>query len=274
MGTKQMRKIVFMNNKGGVGKTASISAIGHILSTFGKKVLLVDMDPQANTSQLFGFTENDTEYSLKDMLQGKVYLVSNTVEDILLDANKDIRECIYKTDYENLYLIPSYITLSNVENQLLGNVTLPQQFRLKNQLEKIEEDYDFCLIDCGPSVSLLNVNALAASQEVFIPSKSDKDSRVGIANVIRLMNTVQGYNQELKLKGVFLTQFDERKKICREAKADCKAALGKHFLEELSIPNNTKVEQTGANQRPLYELDRYGKATQKYMELAQWILKH
>lgn len=270
-----MRKITFTNNKGGVGKSASLTAVGHMLAeVWGKKVLLVDMDPQANTSQLFGFTSNDNEYSLKELIDGSIYPVENTVEDILLDADKDIRECIYDTDYKNLSIIPSYITLSNVENQLLGNVTLPQQFRLKQQLQKIEEEYDFCLIDCGPSVSLLNVNALAAAQDVYIPSRCDKDSRVGIANIIRLMKTVQGYNTSLNLKGVFLTHFDERKKICREARVDCKEALGDKFLELFSIPVNTKVEQTGRSQKPLYDLDKHCKATQKYLELTKYIIEN
>lgn len=269
-----MKVIAFLNNKGGVGKTATMTAVSHIFSeVFGKRVLNVDMDPQGNTSQLYGFSGMEGNCSLKELIEEKIYPVSDTVEDLLLDSEKDIRECIYKTDYDNLDIIPSYLTLSEVENRLLGDVTRPQQFRLKGQLEKIKAEYDFCFIDCGPSVSLLNVNALTAADIVYIPSRCDKDSRVGIANVIRLIRAVQGYHPELRLGGVFLTQYDDRKKICREAREDCMGALGEKFLE-IPIPTNTKVEQAASRQTPLYALDPYSKAAQSYLELGEYILKH
>lgn len=269
-----MKVIAFLNNKGGVGKTATMTAVSHIFSeVFEKKVLNVDMDPQGNTSQLYGYSGMEGSYSLQELIEEKIYPVSDTVEDLLLDSEKDIRECIYETDYKNLSIIPSYLTLSEVENRLLGDVTRPQQFRLKVQLEKISKEYDFCFIDCGPSVSLLNVNALTAADVVYIPSRCDKDSRVGIANVIRLVKAVQGYHPKLELGGVFLTQYDDRKKICQEAKEDCKNALKEKFIE-IPIPTNTKVEQAGSRQTPLYALDPYGKATQKYLDLANYILNH
>ena len=152
-----MKVVGFLNNKGGVGKTGSITTLAHMIATeYKRKVLVVDIDPQANTSQLFGFSGDEQEYSLTELLNGRVYPVENTVEDILLDSEKDIRDCIYETEYENLFIVPSYITLSSVENQLLGNVTMPQQFRLKKQLDKVKDEFDLCMIDCGPSVSLLN----------------------------------------------------------------------------------------------------------------------
>lgn len=130
------------------------------------------------------------------------------------------------------------------------------------------------MIDCGPSVSLLNVNALAACDGIYIPSRCDKDSRVGVANIIRLMKTVQEYNQRLELKGVFLTQYDMRKNICKDAEKDCEEALGDIFLKDCSIPICTKMEQTGLKQKPLLVLDAYGKATQQYKKLAEYILNN
>lgn len=268
-----MKTITFLNNKGGVGKTATITTVGHILATVHrKKVLIVDMDPQANTSQLFGSEGTTEKCSLRDIIEEKVYPTENTVEDLLKDSQKDVYDCIYETAYEGLHIVPSFITLSNVENQLLGNVSEPQQFRLYRQLEKVADDYDYCLIDCGPSVSLLNINALAASDVVYIPAKCDKNSRVGIANILRIVETVQGFSQKgLEFGGCFLVQYDERKKICREAYADCQDALGDKFLP-VTIPTNTKVEQTSTQQKPLYLLDPKGKATEKYMELTKYIM--
>lgn len=262
----------FINNKGGVGKTATVGAVVHILATvYNKKVLAVDIDPQGNLSKLYGFSGNDRKYSLKEQLTGEIYPVSNTIEDILMDSSKDIHDCIYSTAYENLDIIPSYLTLSNVENQLLGNALTPQQEKLKKQLNKVKQEYDYCVIDCGPSVSLLNINALYASNEVYIPSKCDRDSRDGIVNIINLINTVREYNPELKFSGCFLTQFTERKLICKEAWDDCKEALGDKLLP-ITVPVNTKVEQTSSMNKPLYEIDPFGKATQSYVKLAEYMI--
>ena len=109
----------------------------------------------------------------------------------MLDSEKDIRECIYETDYKNLSIIPSYLTLSEVENRLLGDVAPATAVSVESATGKdLVKEYDFCFIDCGPSVSLLNVNALTAADVVYFPSRCDKDSRVGIANVIRLVKAV------------------------------------------------------------------------------------
>lgn len=268
-----MHTATFLNNKGGVGKSAAVTAIGHILTEIHKKkVLLIDMDPQANTSQLFGF-EGESQYSLKEILEEDAYPIKNTVEDILWDMNKDIHDCIYQTDYTGLDIIPSFITLCNMENRMLVNITEPNQFRLYKQLDKVQNEYDYCLIDCGPSVSLLNINALAASDTVYIPSKCDKSSRIGIANVLRMVKNVQSFSgKRLEFGGCFLVQYDNRKKICREAWEDCRKALGEKLLS-VTIPTCTKIEQTGSLKKPLLEVDPHGKATMSYQELADQIIK-
>lgn len=268
-----MYTVTFLNNKGGVGKSAAVISVGHMLATeCGKRVLLIDMDPQANTSQMFGF-EGDSNYSLKEILQGNVYPVKDTVEDILWDKEKDIQDCIYATDYNGLDIIPSFITLCEMENRLIVNITEPNQFRLYKQLEKIQDKYDFCLIDCGPSVSLLNVNALAASDTVYIPSRCDKSSRIGIANVLRMVKNIQDFSRKkLEFGGCFLVQYDERRKICKEAWLDCKEALGDKLLP-VTIPTCTKVEQTSSLKKPILELDPRGKITQSFRELTQHIIE-
>lgn len=271
-----MKTIAGLNNKGGVGKTATIAAVSHMIAAvFKKRVIMVDMDPQGNLSQLFGFTGSDKQYSLKEAIEGAIYPVENTVEDILKDSKKNVHDCIYETDFEGLDIIPAYLTLTNVERELVGDSITPQQVRLQLQLEKIQEEYDYCFIDCGPSVSLLTMNALYASDEVLIPSKCDKDSRDGVANVIHLVDTILTFNWngnlKLKILGCFLTQYDARKNICKEAWEDCQDALGEKFIP-IPIPVNTKVEQTGSRQTPLYQLDPNGKATQQYLKLAQYIM--
>lgn len=267
-----MKTITLLNNKGGVGKTATVSAVGHILATVHKKkVLLVDLDPQANLSQMYGFDTMDEDYSLKDVIEGKTYPVENTVQDILLDSQKNIHECIYQTDYEQLDIIPAFITLSNVEHYMISDVSEPQQLKLSRQLRKVEQEYDYCLIDCAPSVSIFNVNALAASDVVYVPTLCDKSSRIGVANILRLIGQVKTFaDKNLGFGGCILTRYDSRKKVCQTALEDCTEALGEKVI--LTIPVSTKIEQTNDLQKPLYEIDPLGKASAKYLELAEMMM--
>lgn len=206
-------------------------------------------------------------------MEEDVYPIKNTVEDILWDTKKDIHECIYETDYAGLDIIPSFITLSNMENQLIIDITEPNQFRLYKQLAKVDKEYDYCLIDCGPSVSLLNANALAASDVVYIPSRCDRNSRIGIANVLRLVHNVQDYSRkELRFGGCFLTQYDSRKKICQEAVKDCGDAFGKLLLP-ITIPVCTKMEQASSARKPILEIEPKGNATRSYLELAELLVQ-
>lgn len=127
-----------------------------------------------------------------------------SIEDALMDPKLDIHKCIIHTKYENLDIIPAYLTLAEVENRLQADITTPQQFRLRMQLEKIEDEYDYCLIDCSPSINILNINGLVAADEVYIPTKTDGNSCLGIAISYNLINTVQAYNPRLKVAGIFL----------------------------------------------------------------------
>ena len=145
-----MKKICFLNNKGGVGKSASVITIAHMMAEKGLKVLLVDIDPQGNTSNMF------SEVDVITLLTNRLLNIPETdipsVGDLFVNRNADIKKCIRKTDYEGLDIIPSLLTLSEIEEQLKADITTPQQFRLKKHLEKVKDEYDFCLIDCSHQV--------------------------------------------------------------------------------------------------------------------------
>ena len=160
-----MRTITFINNKGGVGKSSSSVIVAHMLTQMGKKVLFVDVDPQGNSSSIF--SDLDVIDLLANMIQGTETNQEVTVQDLFINSKMDIHEAIRKTRYENLDVIPALLTLAEIEEQLKADIKMPQQFRLKNHFKKIENEYDYCVIDCSPSISILNVNALAAADKAL-----------------------------------------------------------------------------------------------------------
>uniref|UniRef100_UPI0011E841D7 ParA family protein n=1 Tax=Serratia marcescens TaxID=615 RepID=UPI0011E841D7 len=143
-----MKVIAFLNNKGGVGKTASVTTVAHIAATyFKKRVLIIDLDPQGNSTALYN--DANIEEILAGLLQGKpTNTIAPSVENLLIDKTFDIHKSIKKTPYENLDIIPSYLTLAEVEERLKADILSPQQFRLANHLDKIQDEYDYCFLDC------------------------------------------------------------------------------------------------------------------------------
>lgn len=271
-----MKTISIINNKGGVGKTASVTTIGHMMATlYGKKVLLIDLDPQGNTSSRYSETEF-LEIFLAIMERRPVES-ELSIEDVLLCPELDIHEAIKKTEYENLDIIPSHLTLSEVEERLKADITSPQQFKLKAQLKKIENEYDFCLIDCSPSISILNINGLTASDEVYIPLRSDGDSCIGLAITRNLVETVSTYNPVLKISGAFLTQYNNRKNVAKEVYGLLKDILPRYGITMLPIQIGTTkyLEENTFEQKPLLEVDS-GKnkcsVTLAYMKLTEYII--
>lgn len=150
-----MKKVSIFNIKGGVAKTTSTANLGACLSQEGKKVLLVDLDPQSNLTKLF------KAYSMDDL----------TVSDVLLDKHLDIHKVIKKTDFENIDILPANINLTFADRNILIDNTRSQQNRLSKALKNLNNEYDYCLIDCPPSLNMITTNALCASDEVFVPIK-------------------------------------------------------------------------------------------------------
>lgn len=153
-----MKKVSIFNIKGGVAKTTSTANLGACLSQEGKKVLLVDLDPQSNLTKLF------KAYSMDDL----------TVSDVLLDKHLDIHKVIKKTGFENIDILPANINLTFADRNILIDNTRSQQNRLSKALKNLNNEYDYCLIDCPPSLNMITTNALCASDEVFVPIKIDK----------------------------------------------------------------------------------------------------
>ena len=271
-----MVTITFLNNKGGVGKTASTATVAHMLSAvYNKKVLLIDIDPQGNCSSLFSDTDIIDVFVnlLKD---NPNYSTDKTIEDLLLDSDLDIHKTIKKTDYENLDIIPALLTLSECEERLKADIRTPQQFRLKSHLDKIQNEYDFCIIDCSPSVNILNINALVASNQVYIPLKCDAWSETGMCIAKKLVKTVSTYNPKLKLAGCFFTSWEENKNVSKTTYT-LLTSLIPDIILPVKISKSKLIEELSYTKQPLLEYDsgnKKSKVTQDYLDLTKYIFEH
>ena len=270
-----MRVISFLNNKGGVGKTASTATVAHMLSAaYDKKVLLIDIDPQGNCSSLFSSIQALDLFVnlLKDIPQ---YSSDKTIEDVLMNSELDIHEAIKKTDYDNLDIIPALLTLSECEERLKADIRTPQQFRLKTHLDKIANEYDYCLIDCSPSINILNINALVASDEVYIPLKCDAWSATGMCIARKLVKTVSSYNNKLKLAGCFFTVWEGQKNISKTT-YNIISTLIADMIIPVQISKSKLVEELSYTKIPLLVADNNckNKVTQDYLALTKYIVEH
>lgn len=269
-----MKIIAFLNNKGGCGKTASATTVAHMVATkYKKRTLGIDLDPQGNYSSLYN--NSDIIEILAALLKGKQPgTVSKSIEDLLIDSRLDIHDTIQHTGYDNLDIIPSYLTLSEVEEQLKADIRTPQQFRLLNHLKQIEDEYDYVFLDCSPSISIININGLVAADEVFIPLKCDAWSAIGMCIARNLIKTVATYNPKLKIGGIFFTQWEGRKNVSKTIYDMLTSCVGDELLP-ITIGKSKLLEELTLEQKPLMAYDspsRPSKVTRDYLELTDYIL--
>lgn len=273
-----MKTIAFYNVKGGGGKSTSAATIAHMMAAkHGKKVLLIDLDPQGCVTDLFlGETwfSNWTISDIEDMFAGKSFC-EFSVESLFVDPDMDIHKCIHKTEYEGLDVIPAFLTLAEVEERVKANIRVPQQFCLKNHIEAVRDEYDFCVLDCSPSVSLVNINGLAMTDKVYVPMNCDKWSLMGIIAAQRLMNTVRRYNPTLELGGCFFT-FWRARKINDEAEQLLREYLGDRLIPITIGSNQIALGSTYAH-KPILAMDtgsRKSRVTSQYLALTDYIVNH
>ncbi len=247
-----LKKIAFFNLKGGVGKTSSAVNVAYILAKkWNKKVLLVDLDPQSSCKRFF---EVDEE---------------NTVREILIKTRL-ITECIYKTKYKNLDIIPGTSEAYVSEKELLLDEKDDQILRLKNALKQVDSEYDYCIIDCAPQIGLVNINGLMASDVIYTPLTSDEDSIVGLSNVIEEINNLP--NGEIKWGGAFFVMWTNTA-LFKNIFASLKESLGEKLID-IKIRRTTIVPETTHEKKPLLEYKRLGTATEDYIKLTKYIMKN
>lgn len=247
--------IAFANQKGGVGKTTTCINVATYMALMGKRVLILDIDPQGNATSAVGITKT------KDL---------KTIYD-LIDGQSSYDEVIQPTIVENLYIIPSTVDLAGAEVEL---IQIPQREKvIKRILDEIKESYDFILIDCPPSLGLITVNALTAADSVLIPMQCEFFSMEGIT---QLMNTIRlikyHLNPDLEIEGVVMTMKDKRSNFTNQVSNEIIKFFNKSVYLT-TIPRNIRLAEAPSHGLPVALYDANSKGAEAYLSLAEEILK-
>lgn len=248
--------ISMCNQKGGVGKTTSTINMGACLAEYGRKVLLVDLDPQGALSAGLGLTHDDIE---------------DTIYDVMLDSHTSIHSAIQHTGVSGLDLVPSNIDLSAAEIQMVNEVG--REHTLARALRPVRRDYDFIIIDCQPSLGLLTVNALACSQGVIIPMECEFFSLRGLALLTDTVEKVSDrINFDLEVMGILVTMFDRRTKHAREVMSRVVDYFGDKVFDTV-ITRTVRFPETSVAGEPITTWAPSSPATQQYRNLAKEVIE-
>jgi len=246
--------VAITNQKGGVGKTTTSVNMSACLAYLGKKVLLVDIDPQGNATSGVGIEKGDIETCVYNVL----------VDDV------EAEEVIQQTIVENLDVIPSTIQLAGAEIELVP--TISREVRLKRALNKVEKKYDYIIIDCPPSLGLLTINALTAANAVLIPVQCEYYALEGLSQLLNTVRLVQKHlNTELEIEGVLLTMLDARTNLGIQVIEEVK----KYFQEKVYrviIPRNVRLSEAPSHGKPVIVYDPKSRGAETYLELAKEVL--
>jgi chromosome partitioning protein len=243
-----------VNQKGGVGKTTTTVNLAAYLATFGKKVLLIDIDPQSNASVGLGVDRSQIDLCLYDVL----------IE------GRGAAEAIIKSNISNLEVLPSTPRLAGAEVELVS-LTL-RETRLKDALQMVKEQYDLLVIDCPPSLSLLTVNALTAADEVIIPIQCEYYALEGISQLTHTLELVrESLNPSLKIRGIVLTMFDPRTLLSSQVAEEARKYFGSKVFKTL-IPRNVRLAEAPSFGQPIIFYDPGSKGAEAYENLCREVL--
>ena len=257
-----MGKIIsLVNQKGGVGKTTTSINLAASLGVLNKKILLVDLDPQGNSTTGVGVEKGDLNKSIYEALNGSV----------------TPRESIKKTKFKNLDLIPATITLAGIEVEFIDRAKEDPNFirsaQLKRVLSEIKDDYDFILIDCPPSLTVLTINALTASDSVLIPVQCEYFALEGI---MQLLNTIKqarkSLNPTLDIEGVVLTMLDSRTNLGLEVVENVRGFFREKVYDTI-IPRLIRLTEAPSHGKPIVNYDPTSRGTEAYINLAKEVIE-
>ena len=246
--------IAITNQKGGVGKSTTAINLASCLSELEKKVLVVDIDPQGNTTSGYGIEKEELKYSVYDLIIG----------------NCGVKDCILSLEYPRLDIIPSNIDLSGAEIELLEFED--KEYRLRDSLSIIKEEYDYIYIDCPPSLSMLTINALTAADSLLIPLQCEYYALEGLALLTNTISLIkEGLNPDLKIDGVLFTMFDSRTKLANQVVENVKENLNAYIYETV-IPRNVRLAEAPSYGLPINIYDPKSAGAESYRLLAKEVI--
>ncbi len=251
------RIIAIANQKGGVGKTTTAISLSSSLAHFNRRVLLIDMDPQGNSSRGVGTD---------------ITLISKSVYDVLT-KDSDINKIIRKTAMKNLDLLPANLKLASTESEMINRTAQPF-FLLKNSLQNLRKEYDYMIIDCPPSLGLLNINALVASTSVLIPVQCEYFAMEAVAQILASISKIQAsYNPILGIEGFLLTMYDPRTRLGTEITTQVRGLFKENtFLTQ--IPRNISLPEASARGIPITLYRPTSSGSLAYLSLAKEVMDH
>ncbi|MDY6324627.1 MAG: AAA family ATPase [Catonella sp.] len=250
------RVIAVANQKGGVGKTTTVINLAACLAEKGKKTLVIDIDPQGNTSSGLGVDKNN---------------IHTTVYELLI-GNCEINDCIIKEIYPNLDIIPSNVNLAGAEIELIG--IKDQQYLLSQKLESKKDNYDFILIDCPPSLNMLTVNAMAAADTVLVPIQCEYYALEGLSQLMHTIDLVrERMNPKLTMEGVVFTMYDGRTNLSLQVVENVKDNLKQNIYKTI-IPRNVRLAEAPSHGVPITVYDPKSAGAEGYRNLADEVIAH
>ena len=246
--------IAIANQKGGVGKTTTSINLSAALAEEGKRILVVDIDPQGNCTSGFGIDKNNQE---------------NTVYELLLD-DCSINECMIRDVMERIDLIASNVNLAAAEIELIG---IPRkEYILRDALDYIKDDYDFIIMDCPPSLNVLTVNAMAAADSVIVPIQCEYYALEGLSQLIHTINLVKTrLNRKLDIEGIVFTMFDARTNLSAQVVENVKQHVEQHIYETV-IPRNIRLAEAPSYGEPITVYDKKSSGAAAYRALAKEVI--
>jgi chromosome partitioning protein len=249
------RIIAVANQKGGVGKTTTSINLAACLAEKGKKVLAVDMDPQGNLTSGLGVDKDSVEKSIYELIIGEV----------------DIKEVINKEVLENLDIIPTSIDLSAAEIELIG--VDDKEYILRNAIDQVKDQYDFVIIDCPPSLSMLTINAMTTAGSVIVPIQCEYYALEGLSQLIHTVELVKDrLNSKLEIEGVVFTMYDARTNLSLQVVENVKDNLQQNIYKTI-IPRNIRLAEAPSYGLPINKYDPKSTGAESYMRLADEVIE-
>ncbi|MCI7813338.1 MAG: AAA family ATPase [Lachnospiraceae bacterium] len=248
------RVIVIANQKGGVGKTTTAINLSAALAEAGKRVLIIDMDPQGNTTSGLGIEKNEVENTAYELLLGQC----------------EIKQCVHESICENLFVVPSNMNLAAAEIELID--VDEKEYILKKAVDEIREEYDFILIDCPPSLNMLTINAMCAGDTVLVPIQCEYYALEGLSQLMYTINLVkERLNPVLEIEGVVFTMYDARTNLSLQVVENVKNNLDQNIYKSI-IPRNVRLAEAPSYGMPVLMYDSRSTGAESYRMLAQEVI--